>query len=78
MSNPDLSLVSEDDLLEELMSRFDHACFGGVKQSYAKKGTDRYVMRHLGDYIQSGGLANQLAYISACGHEDDAEKPSDE
>lgn len=56
MSAPDLELASTDDLIKELLCRFDAAVFAGTKHMSATQGSSEVFWR--GDFLPRLGLAS--------------------
>jgi hypothetical protein len=56
----DLELVSDDDLLDELLNRFDHACFVGMRVSIPAD-YHGYTRRHKGNSHTCVGLLQELS-----------------
>ncbi len=57
---PDLSLIATEDLLLELRSRFDTACFVGAKDNYKGHGPE-ITLSYTGDPNRVGALCVDAA-----------------
>lgn len=63
MTTPDLNFVSSDDLLNELLSRCDHALFTGLVVMTGEEngeGVHRVMRRWVGNSHTNMGLAHDL------------------
>lgn len=60
---PPIKLVSTEDLLEELESRFDAFIYHGIKKNYKGPARDRYAYRFHGNEISCYGLAGHMKKI---------------
>lgn len=70
-----LETVSTDDLLDELMSRFEHACFAGLKTP--NNGQPYTHRKWVGNTFAAAGLATLLA-TGIVSHYDAAARPVNE
>jgi hypothetical protein len=57
---PDLDIVSDDELISALMSRYDSAVFAGVKDRYRPTGEDEYSLASSGEHLRLLGLCTYL------------------
>ncbi len=57
---PDLSLIATEDLLFELLCRFDNACFAGAKNGYKGHGPE-ITISFTGDLNRIGALCMDAA-----------------
>ena len=58
----DIQLISTKDLIDEVMNRFDHAVFSGMR--VGSQGRDSYTARRwLGNKATCSGLCSQLQYV---------------
>lgn len=65
----DLSLCSTDDLLEEVIKRFDHVIFSGIQVAYASTKQNVVRRKFKGDYTICSGLCSQLDfYVNLTNH----------
>jgi hypothetical protein len=75
--NEDLALFSSHDLIEEVMSRFDHAVFSGLKV----QGDELPYIVHrqqVGNILTCIGMCHSLAFTLSAEHEDAGEPSDDE
>jgi len=62
MCQQSLELVATDDLLDELLHRFDHAVFGGLQAKHADE--QLITRRWFGSHFTCVGLAQSVAWVA--------------
>ena len=75
MTEEDLKLLSTDDLLAELGSRFDHWVFSGGQIGIQGKNNMRTVRRYGGHYLECIGLARLVERVVIDDFESTGQKP---
>ena len=63
MTSEDLKLISTDDLLAELGSRFDHWVFSGGQIGIHGKDNIRTIRRYRGNYLECIGLSRLIERV---------------
>ena len=59
----DLKLIPLDNLIDELLDRFDSIIVSGLQKDYEKKNTDSYLHRFRGSYSTNIGLCKMMEYV---------------
>jgi len=75
MTSEDLKLISTDDLLAELGSRFDHWVFGGGQVGVQGQNNVRTIRRYNGHYFYCIGLARLVERVVIDDFEETGQKP---
>lgn len=58
----DIKLLPTDDLINELLERFDHALFTGMQININSQGEHITVRKWKGNYATTAGLASQVIH----------------
>ena len=72
MTEQDLKLTPTEDLLDEVLSRFEHAVFGGMRCDEHAPETCSYKRRWKGNIATCMGLALKITYDANGEWEEDA------
>ena len=66
----DLAFVETESLVRELMGRYDHAVFAGIKAGYHAPTDNLTTRRWKGNLVTCAGLGYQLAHLTTEEHLD--------
>lgn len=77
MSQTELSFETTDDLLEELLHRFDHAIFAGMNY-VDDDGTHKCQRRWRGNSFTCAGLASDMNLVVLHEYHEECELPVDD
>lgn len=60
-----LDLIPSKDLIDELMRRYDHAVFTGLKENIGMRGQHYITRRWTGEQTMCSGMCSQMEIIMA-------------
>jgi hypothetical protein len=70
----ELKLISTDDLIHEIMDRFDHAVFSGIQIGVRSKDDYLTIRKWFGNSATAAGLCSQLQHAINCDSDSKAER----